>query len=287
MIKKIIKIKGVGRFESFASRSDDISFDENTIIFGYNTYGKSTLTAILRSLKENNANYVYGRKTLGHQGPQEIEIIDENNKKYVFSSNWANNNIEIFDNDFISKNVFYGDQIDREQQSGLYGILVGEDIRRLRERIDKAKNAQKELETTMRGIESNFAGKGIGSFDDFISSKNAEDIDRKIQENQKQIRQQENISDLKSLVSKTPLRSDFANFKRELSKTLDLSVEESINEHIDRNWKDVFADRNFLSQGLDLLKDDGKCVFCGQDLTSVRGFISNMRKVFGQEYKKI
>ena len=111
MISKILKIKSVGRFRSFASQSEALTFDKTTVIFGYNTYGKSTLTTIFRSLKENNPNYIQGRKSFGRTDNQEIEILYENNRRSIFSSQWENKNIEIFDNDFISRNVFYGDYI--------------------------------------------------------------------------------------------------------------------------------------------------------------------------------
>jgi len=287
MIKKFIKIKGVGRFVSFASRNDDIAFDKTTIIFGYNTYGKSTITSIFRSLRESNAHYIYGRKTFGFSDQQEVEILDVNNDVFVFKSKWQNNNIEIFDNEFILKNVFYGDHINTEQQSSLYEILVGEEIYELRNKISKAKEAQKRLERDRNGIKSDFAIKGLGSFDDFLSLKEDVEIDQKIKETQDEIKQQENLDSLKRLILRTPLKSTFSNFKAELFKTLDLSVEGTVNEHIERNWKDPFAGKDFLSLGLDLLKDGGKCVFCGQDLSGVNDFISNMQKVFSKEYKKI
>ena len=44
MIQKIISIKNIGKFLDFQS-SGDISFQNETIIFGKNANGKSTLTA--------------------------------------------------------------------------------------------------------------------------------------------------------------------------------------------------------------------------------------------------
>ena len=43
MIKRISKIKNLGRFEDFSGSYD---FSSNTIIFGFNGAGKSTLSDI-------------------------------------------------------------------------------------------------------------------------------------------------------------------------------------------------------------------------------------------------
>jgi wobble nucleotide-excising tRNase len=107
MIEKIIKITNVGRFINCNSKNNDLTFRKITLIFGYNTYGKSTLTAIFRSLKENDTKYILGRKTFKSATSQEIEILFQNNSISRFPNNsWNYQNIEIFDNDFINRNVF-------------------------------------------------------------------------------------------------------------------------------------------------------------------------------------
>lgn len=285
MIKKIIKIKGVGKFKSFSNLNEDIAFNKTTVIFGYNTFGKSTITAIFRSLKESNPHYVQGRKTFGISSNQEIEILDADRKKFVFGSSWENNNIEIFDNDFIAKNVFYGDCINKEQQSSLYEILIGDEVYQLKQSVDKAKQEQDKLQEEKKTAKEMFARSDLGTFDSFLELKEETDIDAKIKDSQDKIKQQENLSVLKTLISNTVLKSTFSNFKVEFLKTLDLSVEESINTHIEKNWRNTESSKDFLSKGLDLLKETGGCVFCGQDLSGVSGFIGDMRKVFSDEYK--
>lgn len=287
MIKKILKIKGVGRFKLFTSRNDDLSFEKTTIIFGHNTYGKSTLTSIFRSLKENNPNYINGRKTFGMSENQEIEVLDDNNKKYIFNSNWENKDIEIFDNDFISKNVFYGDYINKEQQASLYGILIGDEVYSLKQNIDKEKNEQDKLDKVKDAVVNRFTRKDLGTFEEFLKLTEDIDINNKIKKIQDKIKQQENLESLKILVSKTPIKSKFNNFKAEFIKTLDLSIEKTVNSHIEKNWKDTTASRDFLARGLDLLKENGGCSFCGQDLSNVSDFIIDLKKVFSDEYKNL
>src|SRR3989339_12663 len=287
MIKKILKIQSVGRFSSFASRNDDLSFKQTTLIFGYNTYGKSTLTAILRSLKEGNSSYINGRKSFGKTNPQEVEILYDDSSKNIFDSSWENKDIEIFDNDFILKNVFYGDSINEEQKSSLYGILIGDEVRKLKKNIDKAKLEQTGLDKEKKIIKSKVIGKGFTDFDFFISTKKEDGIDNQIKNTKNEIKQQENLSNLKELISKTPIKSNFYNFKEEFLKTLDVEVEKTVDRHIKENWKDITSSRDFLSDGLERLKKDGNCVFCGQGLSEVKDFINDLQSVFNEEYKKL
>ena len=77
MIKKL-EITNVGRFKSSKTDGDEKFFKKNTFIYGKNTFGKSTLTAIFRSLKENKPDYIVGRKTVGTQ-KQAVKIIPEVN----------------------------------------------------------------------------------------------------------------------------------------------------------------------------------------------------------------
>lgn len=285
MIKKILKINNVGRFRKFASINDDLSFKETTLIFGYNTYGKSTLTSIFTSLRENNNNYIYGRKSFNSEGEQEIEILFDTGKKIFGSDSWNTDNIEIFNNDFISKNVFYGDEIGNAQQSNLYSIFIDESIKTILEKIKLSKEKQTELETERDKLKYQYSFPNVMPFELFLNQKEILDIDKKIKDKQEEIKQLQNINRIKNLLRITFIRNNFSTFKENLSKTLDLSIEGSINKHVNAHWKNKETSRDFLSTGLDLLNASNACVFCGQDLSPVNNLIESYKKVFSQSYK--
>jgi AAA15 family ATPase/GTPase len=46
-----------------------------TLVYGANSYGKSTLCAILRSLGTNDAALVSGRTRVGGKAPPQVEIL--------------------------------------------------------------------------------------------------------------------------------------------------------------------------------------------------------------------
>ncbi len=112
MLQRIITIKNVGRFENF-NVAGDVTFSRYTFIFGENARGKTTFCALLRSLAANAPDLVVGRKTLGSVGSQEIRL--RTNLGIIEFRNGAWNstfpNIVLFDGNYVSENVFDGDQI--------------------------------------------------------------------------------------------------------------------------------------------------------------------------------
>jgi wobble nucleotide-excising tRNase len=121
----------------------------------------------------------------------------------------------------------------------------------------------------------------------FLNIPVDKEIGDKIKEKEAEIKQQENITKIRELLPKTFFKNDFTVFKNNFTKTLDLAVEKSINEHIEKNWKNTKASRDFISTGLELLSITNNCVFCGQDLKSVNNLILDYKKVFSNEYKEL
>jgi|694.fasta_scaffold28086_8 hypothetical protein len=130
MISKVLKIQGVGKFKNYSSSgNDDLRFLKKTIIFGYNTHGKSTFATILRSLSTSNIKYIEGKRTFKYAYDIIIDILDENGKHLTLKNgNWSDPNIQIFDNYFIHNNIFIGDQINHGHKACLHGIFIGDNI---------------------------------------------------------------------------------------------------------------------------------------------------------------
>ena len=73
MLRKILKIKKVGRFDNCSWRGGT-QFEEMALIYGENSRGKSTYCDILRSLQSGIPDMILGRKRLGATGDAEIEL---------------------------------------------------------------------------------------------------------------------------------------------------------------------------------------------------------------------
>lgn len=133
MLKRIQKIQNVGKFLSCHPPSCE--FGKETVIFGFNAQGKSTLTSIFRSLMSGNGDVLIGRKTFGITSDQLVELDFEESaglKKVIFQNGKWNNsvkNILIFDTKFISENIFDGESITFDQQKNLNSVIIGKEGR--------------------------------------------------------------------------------------------------------------------------------------------------------------
>ncbi|HET7640978.1 MAG TPA: hypothetical protein VFK47_19875, partial [Ktedonobacteraceae bacterium] len=75
MIAQFKSIIRVGKFLSFnAPSGSQYELQKRAVIFGRNTRGKSTLTAVAKSISENNSDYIIGRKSFGSTEPPKAVI---------------------------------------------------------------------------------------------------------------------------------------------------------------------------------------------------------------------
>lgn len=287
MITKILKIEGLGRFRNFSNGgNNDLKFLKNTIIFGFNTFGKSTLTAIFRSLKNADQKYLEGKKSFGHNGNIIIDILDGDNQHLTLvNGNWSNPDIAIFDNHFIHNSVFVGDEIGHKHKSSLHGIFVGENVGQKVVELKELRDEQSFLEKKRDQIKAEYTKHNLGTFDSFLNAAEVINIDKEIDKKKEEIHRLKHTAALKQLIETSPLASKFDKFAAVMEKTLDTSAENNIKEHVRRHWRDEHASKNFLADGVALLQDDSSaCVFCGQDIAPVAGLIEDFKKVFGMTY---
>ncbi len=74
MIKKIVSIKGVGRFKN-CNATGDVELRRAALVYAPNGRGKTTLCDVFRSLKTGVPDTVVGRSTLGAPTPPTVELL--------------------------------------------------------------------------------------------------------------------------------------------------------------------------------------------------------------------
>ncbi|MBP7806720.1 AAA family ATPase [Candidatus Gracilibacteria bacterium] len=269
MIEQFMEITGVGRFKN-CTPSGNTCFGKNTVIFGQNTTGKSTLTAIFRSLKDGNKNLVHGRKRFGYSGSPIVRVrVDTSVEKKFSESDWLYPQIELFDNIFINQNVFNGEAINREHTSNLYSFFLGEDLHRRAIDLGKEMEFKKTLDaskTQLLRLGYPKSMSDIVSFDDFLKIIPTPSIDELIAKKEGEITQQKNLHKISESLSRSPFSINFSELEEKALRSLDSKVQEGIKAHIQKNWKHPDASQDFLQTGLHQLKDGGNCVFCGQGI---------------------
>jgi wobble nucleotide-excising tRNase len=126
VIRKIISIRNIGRFRNSASTPNP-QLTRVTLIFGANSFGKTTLCAILRSLQSGDASYIFGRKTLGSKAEPSVDLLLDDGTLRFQNGAWTKPvpELVIFDTDFVTENVHSGDVVDVDHRRGLYRVIIG------------------------------------------------------------------------------------------------------------------------------------------------------------------
>jgi len=294
----------VGRFRNFTPRGGtECDFGKHTFIYGDNARGKSTLTAILRSLNSNKPDYIIGRKSFGSSSNSEVTLILEDggtSTPYNYSVNqWTNSypNFAIFDSRFVSKNVYSSESITPENEKAIESIILGETGRKL-DILFWGADKKCQDNTARKGEITREYTRHLGhysyQFPNFRQIKIDPDIETKLEEINKNIKANESRLKIVGIMNsfKTKLRVDrLEQIKTNLLPTIKVEQAE-IKKHILDNFNSNIGAENFLSLGKNFLKsksDKGRsCVFCGQPLTvSAEQLIDSYQVLFSQTYEKL
>jgi wobble nucleotide-excising tRNase len=315
MIKKIKIIKQVGVFSNFDSGSNK-EFDKLTFIYGLNTYGKSTLCDIFKSLSSGDNEIIKKRKTKPEDKSKQQQIVlsmyDNDSKSELpitfQNDNWSNNsiaeNLEIFDTAFVYEHVFDGISLldNRETKENFSDFILGVEGVRLGHELGKERkdlrDQKKDLKKTIPDYVKNANDAEIQEFISLEVTETLESLKNEIAAftNKKRILS-ENIQN-KDKILKLPEPSkisvsDFDSLTNAidsanaiLKTSFDDLKEEAIvklQEHIKYCLQNDNEAENWIKKGLTFVSDDS-CPFCGQDLTSAKELIGTYQAYFNQEY---
>jgi wobble nucleotide-excising tRNase len=141
-LSQIVAIKGVGLFNNAGPSTD---LNKVALIYGENGRGKSTLASILRACSENQTDTLISRKTLDTEQPQHIflEFCNDQGVAIPIKMNagiWTDSvsTLQIFDAEFVSRNVYSGINISADHRASLLEFALGEDAVALRQKVDAA-----------------------------------------------------------------------------------------------------------------------------------------------------
>ncbi|HRS06083.1 MAG TPA: AAA family ATPase [Candidatus Ratteibacteria bacterium] len=322
MIKRIKKIKGVGRFLNVGH----IELGRLTLIYGPNCYGKSTLSDIFRSLGNRTPEFLFNRQSItrdDHPPAQEVCFSIKNDTDRTeqdiscIDQRWNaenfNYSVEVFDSRFIEDNIFTGLTISRFNKENLTNLLIGEESVEIGKRIDSLKNKSlHEIKKDMGKIED-LLKRSLGTLDleinleDFILIEKPEDIGiaktnlDKLQGNlktiEKSISERERILELAEPVKITPenpipivksidesLRKNFEEINETAYKRMREHIEQHFNFHDGEEEKWIEKGiKGYLKQNKD--GTTLHCPLCSQGLDKVADLIGTYNSVFSEEYE--
>jgi wobble nucleotide-excising tRNase len=297
MIKRIQVLRNIGRFKN--CKPGNIEFGRLSIIYGRNTYGKSTLGDVFASIQNNNGGLINGRMTIPHDGdPQQIilKLLPPNSTKEVqltFDSGaWigglpAGLGIRTFDDGFIHRNVFVARQFNRDTKENFSAFILGEQgVQQAKAIAEKKQIRQKALRDRNQLEKVAFKDEAdLGSFLKLTPVGTLEESEEKLQsllnEHAAIRKQQEQIKAIHDRDEGTFLvwNTDFSDGLNVLNQTLGLGLEGThkeaktrVAQHINAAFQKVqyteqwIQPEQWIRQGV--RQNNGKlCQFCGQELT--------------------
>ena len=292
MLEKFVSIKNVGRFRNSATAGNP-ELSRYTLIVGANGFGKSTLCAVLRSLKSGDPSHITGRRTLGVEESPSVELLLSGKLVRFDGAVWSaiHPAIAIFDGVFVTENVHSGEVVEIDHRRNLYRVIIGEEGVLLAEE-DTRLAAQSRAKTA----EISAAEKAIAphvsadlNLTQFIDLPLDPDVDDLITEQERTVaavRQARQINE-RSALSIIVIPAVPEGFAGLLDRTIDdiaQAAETLLADHLATHGMEANGG-NWIAKGLDYV-DHGTCPFCNQDIQGLP-LIAAYRAVFSDRYKAL
>lgn len=299
MIDKILKIEEVGRLQKTGGTTDNYRLTRKTMVYAGNTHGKSTLTAILRSLKENDSSIISSRLTFGSSRNPLVSLRKASDQKNINfnSGGWSETfeDIRIFDDRYIRENFFSPDeQINDADQRTIETFILGAEGKELARKVAEFTEKQTK-NTTARGAitrqyTSQYSSSGV-DFAHFLDMKEDKDIDAEIKASEDKLKSFQNqasikqsLSDVKSILDE--YLADSHKLPLSVAMSVDVGViTQHIKDHMAEGADSTKA-KQFIADGLSLQKNKSICVFCSQKIQAeeAKRLVGSYEDVFSKAY---
>jgi len=281
LLEKLVKIGGLGKFrEADGSR---LPFTRLTLVYGENATGKTTLTAILRSLALGRS--LEERHSLGFKDPATITLRANNFTFEYADGGWNRtlSQIAVFDPQFISENVYSGVATTPSHRENLHRFAIGEAGVQLSSKIERYNDSNRKLNAKIREFGDALArvhGSSI-PLQEFLNLPFNPNIESSIALSERllgELTQAEVIIAKPVPVQLALPRMPDTDIAQSLSRTLpqlNAQAEQAVRQHMQRHWPDQPGEP-WIAEGLTRTQDDS-CPFCGQsirDLALIRAYQS-------------
>lgn len=291
-IQRFRLVRNVGRFLSHASAADNLRHKKLTLIYGENGIGKTTLTAILRSLASGQPMPITERRRLGTaDAPHVIVEIEGEAAPSIFENgSWtrAYPDMLVFDDTFVNENVHSGLSVVATQRQNLHGLILGRDGVQLVQRIDALTERIGGLQTELRTKEERIGQpvRGGMSIDEFCALPAIPNVDDALAEAKRTLEAQEEANSVQTTGLFETLGLPLAEvdaLEQVLTRNLadlDAAALASVQGHFATHGRGT---ETWVSEGMRLLGQSSECPFCAQDVAATT-LVDHYRVYFSQAY---
>lgn len=290
MIKRIKRIANIGKFRS--CRPSTAVFTPFTLIYGRNTYGKTTLGEILASISSGETIEIARRKSIPlAPHPMEAQVTfqcDDGKEREIQIQNgkWEGEchhgfSIKVYDDAFYHKVLFSARNITRENKErfsefviGETGVLKAKEIaekKQLKGQITREKGKmEKDVFVSIEDMKAFISI--VPDVDKVAAEKNVEKLRAEYAELSDVVKNAEVIRNRKSpqsiSIPENPvsLLNRLDEYLRKNIENIHEAAKQKLDSHVNSSHKENLASKTWIRQGLNLLLEN-ECPFCGQSLS--------------------
>lgn len=296
MLERLNLLRNIGQFDSI-SPGAQLPFAQLTLIYAENGRGKTTLSAVLRSLATSDATLISERHRLGAGNPPHVIVHVMGGANHTFSNGtWSAPlpTIAVFDDAFVSANVCSGLEIEAGHRQNLHELILGAQgvalNTTLKTHVDAIEQHNRELRERGNAIPA--AMRGNLTADQFCDLPTIPDVTGQLQDAERRLAAAQSIADIQREPEFAALdlpTFDVAAINTVLQLSLadlDAAAAQQVQAHLTRLGP---RGEPWVATGVDLIAPASQgeageaCPFCRQALED-SVIIPHYRAYFGAAY---
>jgi wobble nucleotide-excising tRNase len=296
VLNRLQLLRNIGQFDSVPTGAQ-LPLLRNVLIYAENGRGKTTLTAILRSLRNGDPVSVLERRRLSAANPPHVVIDCAGSPPAAMFQNGAWNRtypqIEIFDDQFVDENVCSGLDVASEHRQNLHELILGAQGVALHSRVTAAVEAIENVNGRIRNASNAIPAterNGL-TVDDFCNLPERADIDDAILAEERLLaasRQSETIRTTATFDSFRLPEIDIERIETILGRdlaALEMGALARVQEHISTIGP---GGEQWIATGMGFVSETERsdCPFCAQPLNT-SPVIQSYRGYFSEEYGRL
>ncbi|MDD5766396.1 MAG: AAA family ATPase [Candidatus Marinimicrobia bacterium] len=299
MITRINLIRNVTQFDS-VQPARDIDFKRLTLIYAENGRGKTSLSAIFRSLVSGDPLPIQERSRLGATHPPHVVLqTDLPAGQFLFQNNSWNQSypaLSIFDDIFVVDNVYSGLEIQANHRQNLHEFILGSRGIALARRVEYLATQISEINNQILQASDSIppALRGQLTIDQFCEINPSPNIDQEIQDVERQIAALSHASE----IDRTAIFQQFSlpqidlnRIQIILSSSLQDIDQASLSRVTEHFAKIGVHGEQWIADGLSreipaTVTSPASCPYCAQDLIRSH-IVAHYRTYFSQEYANL
>jgi wobble nucleotide-excising tRNase len=296
MLNVLRLMRSVGQFDAVDSGAR-LPLGRNVLVYAENGRGKTTLTAILRSLKTGDPIPVLERRRLRAANPPHV-VIDCTggpNPAVFQNGNWSRTcpNIQIFDDQFVHETVCSGLEVHPSHRQNMHELILGPQGVALNAQFDAAFRRNGEADARLRRAAQAFPRATLHGLtpEEFCSLVARADIDRAISAEERALAAAQQAGAILRAQRFEPLRvADLGVARIEAVLRRDLEAVDQValarvNAHISSLGP---PGEQWVATGMQFVGDSGRddCPFCAQPLQN-SALTDSYRAYFSEAYGEL